>query len=465
MDVWRGNWVQSSPMKGFSRSGRGTVYLMAICLVAALGGLLFGFDTAVVSGTVGFFRAEFGLSAPMTGWAASSALLGCMLGAAAAGTLSDRFGRKRILLLSAIFFTASAVGCGMARTAGDLVIWRIVGGMGIGVASMISPLYIAEVAPPRVRGLLVSLQQFAIISGILGAYFSNSLILHLDLADSAKWRWMFAVGAFPALAFLALLLPVPESPRWLVKQGMADKAARILGRVAGTADTSLEISEIRNAIEHEGGSIRELFRPGLRRALWVGVVLAVLQQVTGINAILYYAPEIFKGAGAEAASAFNDTIWIGVFNLIFTIVAMAAIDRVGRKPLLICGAAGMAASLLMLAMAFHSHTSGALLLTLILTYVSCFAASMGPVVWVIMSEIFPTRIRGRAMSLATVSLWAGCYIVSQTFPMFIEATGAATAFVIYAVFCIVTIVFVAFAVPETRGRSLEDIERSWQARR
>ncbi|HPA20839.1 MAG TPA: sugar porter family MFS transporter [Verrucomicrobiae bacterium] len=445
-----------------TRPRGGVVYLTAICLVAALGGLLFGFDTAVVSGAVGFFRAEFGLSPSMTGWTASSALLGCMLGASVAGALSDGIGRRRVLLISAILFTASAIGCGVAGTARDLVIWRIVGGMGIGIASMISPLYIAEVAPARVRGLLVSLQQFAIISGILGAYFSNTLILHTGLGDAAKWRWMFAVGAFPATAFFALLLPVPESPRWLLKQGLDDQAARVLARVSGGADPAAQIAEIRDAIAHEGGSLRELLHPGLRRALWVGVVLAVLQQVTGINAILYYAPEIFKGAGAAASRAFNDTIWIGIFNLLFTIVAMFTIDRLGRKPLLVGGAIGMGISLLVLASAFDARASGIWLLVVILAYVSCFAASLGPVVWVVMSEIFPTRIRGRAMSIATVSLWAGCYLVSQTFPMLIDAAGGATAFRTYAAFCAVAIAFVWLAVPETRGRSLEEIERAWQ---
>ncbi len=441
---------------------RGGLYLAAICLVAAIGGLLFGFDTAVVSGAVGFFRGEFALSPAMTGWAASSALVGCMLGAAVAGALSDRFGRKRILLLAAVFFTASAVGCGLARGAGDLVLWRIVGGMGIGVASMLSPLYIAEVSPPHLRGRLVSLQQFAIISGILAAYFSNTVILHTGLADAAKWRWMFAIGALPSAAFLALLLPVPESPRWLVKQGRIAEASAILARVAGGADPTPQIDAIRDAIAHEGASLRELLRPGLRRALLVGVVLAVLQQVTGINAILYYAPEIFKGAGAAASAAFNDTVWIGVFNLIFTIVAMLAIDRLGRKPLLLAGAAGMGLSLLLVASAFDARASGVGLLAVILAYVSCFAASLGPVVWVVMSEIFPTRIRGRAMSIATVTLWAACFLVSQTFPMLIDAAGGATAFRVYAAFCAATVLFVALAVPETRGKSLEDIERAWQ---
>ncbi|MCC6355669.1 MAG: sugar porter family MFS transporter [Verrucomicrobiae bacterium] len=451
----------ANPPPGARDPFRGNLYLAAICLVAAIGGLLFGFDTAVVSGAVGFFRAEFGLSASMTGWAASSALVGCMLGAAIAGALSDRFGRKRILLLSAIFFTASAIGCGLARDARDLVLWRIVGGMGIGVASMLSPLYIAEVAPPHLRGRLVSLQQFAIISGILAAYFSNAFILHTGLGDAAKWRWMFAVGAVPAAAFFALLLPVPESPRWLLKQGLAERAAAILARVSGGQDPSDQIAQIRDAIAHEGGSLRELLQPGLRLAMLVGVVLAVLQQVTGINAILYYAPEIFKGAGAAASSAFNDTVWIGVFNLLFTIVAMMSIDRIGRKPLLLSGAVGMGVSLLLLARAFDARASGPGLLVVILAYVSFFAASLGPVVWVVMSEIFPTRIRGRAMSLATVSLWAACFLVSQTFPVLIDAAGGATAFRIYAAFCAVTALFVALAVPETRGKSLEEIERTW----
>jgi len=437
------------------------VYLLVICLAAATGGLLFGFDTAVISGAVGFFSAEFGLSAAMKGWAASSALIGCMLGAMLAGASSDRYGRKKVLLLSAVLFATSAVWCGLARSVGELALARIVAGIGIGIASMLSPMYIAEVSPPRIRGRLVSLQQFAIISGILAAYFTNSQVLGLELTDAAKWRWMFAIGAFPAVVFFALLLLVPESPRWLIKQGYIDRAMAVLTRLSGRTEADRELEAVQASLAQEEGTLAELLRPGLRKALCIGIALAILQQVTGINAILYYAPEIFKSAGSGAASAFNDTVWIGIFNLLFTLVAILVIDRLGRKPLLLLGAAGMGVSLVLVGLAFQQKASGLWLLAVILAYVSSFAASLGPVVWVVMSEIYPTRIRGRAMSIATVLLWGSCYLVSQTFPMLNKSLGNAATFWAYASMCAVTIVFVALWVPETRGKTLEEIEHMW----
>lgn len=453
--------VERGNLNNMDKQQGSRAYLIVICLVAATGGLLFGFDTAVISGAVGMFGAEFDLSAAMKGWAASSALIGCMLGALTAGAASDRFGRKKLLLLAAVLFTGSSVWCGLAASVADLVRARIMSGIAIGIASMLSPMYIAEVSPPRLRGRLVSLQQFAIISGILAAYFSNALILGTSLAEAAQWRWMFAVGAFPAAVFLLLLLFVPESPRWLLKQGRLESARSVLTRVAGQAAAEAEIASIRAAIAEEGGRLAELFRPGLRKALLVGVGLAILQQVTGINAILYYAPEIFKSSGSAVGAAFNDTVWVGIFNMLFTFVAIALIDRLGRKPLLLLGAAGMGLSLVLVGLAFHYELSGPWLLALILCYVSSFAASLGPVVWVVMSEIYPTRIRGRAMSVATVTLWGACYLVSQTFLMMNEALGAPLTFWTYAVLCVVTIVFVAAWVPETRGKTLEEIERSW----
>lgn len=437
------------------------LYLVVICLVAALGGLLFGFDTAVISGTVGFFQAEFSLSAALKGWVASSALVGCFFGALAAGALSDRFGRKRVMLLSAVFFTVSAAWCGLSGTAVQLVLARLVGGLGIGIASLISPLYIAEVSPPQIRGRLVALQQLAIVLGILGAFSSNSLILHTELSDAAKWRWMLAVGAFPALAFLILIVPVPESPRWLCRQGLEDAARAVLARVAGSTAAEMELGQIREALALEGGSFSDLFKPGLRRALAVGVTLAVLTQVTGINAIMYYAPEIFKQAGAAAPAAYNDTVWIGLTNLVFTLISMAVVDRLGRKPLLLIGASCMGLALAGVGYAFHTGATGHALLLGVLVYVGSFAVSMGVVGWVVISEIYPTRTRGRAMAVATSAVWAACYLVSQTFPILVERIGSAATFWTYGAMCAVAIVFVARFVPETKGRSLEEIERSW----
>jgi MFS transporter, SP family, arabinose:H+ symporter len=439
----------------------GGAYILLISLVAAIGGLLFGFDTAVISGTIGFMKAEFNLSPTMEGWVASCTLIGCMMGAALAGVSSDRFGRKKVLLLSAVAFSATALICGVARNATDLVIGRMIGGVGIGVASMLSPMYIAEVAPARTRGRLVSLQQLAICTGILGAYFSNAFILKMDLTDAQKWRWMFGFGIFPAVVFLVLLLLVPESPRWLFKRGLVEKAKAILTRISNQREAEAEIEEIRSTTSIETAGLSGLLEPRLRPALVCGAILAIFQQITGINAVLYYAPEIFKAAGAESSRAFNDSVWIGVFFLVFTFVAIGVIDKIGRKPLIIAGTIAMGISLLVLALAFKMNMTGVPLLAVILIYVSSFAASQGPVVWVIMSEIFPNRIRGSAMSVATVLLWGACYVVSQTFPMLVDSAGSVLTFCIYAAMCALSVVLTLQFVPETKGRSLEEIEAQW----
>jgi MFS transporter, SP family, arabinose:H+ symporter len=438
-----------------------TSFVALISVAAATGGLLFGFDTAVISGSQKFFAAEFGLSDAMTGWVVGSTLIGCMFGAGGSGTLTDRFGRKIVLILSAILFFGSALGCGLARSATDLVIARVVGGLGIGIASMISPLYIAEVSPPATRGRLVALQQLAIVVGILIAFLSNTLFLHTQLSDPAKWRWMLAVGAFPSAAFFLLLLPIPESPRWLLKQGQRERASQILTRTAGL-NADAELAQIETAIAAEAGTVSELFRPGLRRALIVGVALAVLQQFAGINAIMYYAPRIFEKSGAVASSAFAQTILVGLINLIFTLIGMTLVDRAGRKALLVAGAIGMTVTLALVGAAFAAGYSGALLVIPILAFVACFAATTGIVTWVIISEIFPTRLRGRAMSMAIVALWAACYLVSQTFPMLLGTIGAAATFFSYSAMNVVTVCFVWLFVPETQGRTLETIESSWQ---
>ncbi len=436
------------------------LYLIVICLIAAIGGLLFGFDTAVISGTVGFFQAEFGLSAGWTGWVASSALVGCFFGALMAGALSDRFGRKKVLLLSATFFTVSAIWCGLAGTATNLVCGRLVGGLGIGIASLNSPLYIAEVSPPRIRGRLVALQQLAIVLGILAAFSTNTLVLHTALSDAAKWRGMFAIGVFPAALFLVLILPLPESPRWLTKQRLPEKARGILARLAGEQEADAEMAQITEALAHEGATIGDLLKPGLRQALIVGVTLMIFTQITGINAIMYYAPEVFKHAGSEAAVAFNDTVWVGLTNLVFTLLSMAFVDRLGRKMLLLIGVACMGVSLFLVGYAFHVQASGSGVLIAVLAYVASFAFSMGVVGWVLISEIYPTRTRGRAMAVATGAVWGACFLVSQTFPIFKEISLAGT-FWGYAVMCVVAVIFVWFWVPETKGRSLEEIEMSW----
>lgn len=445
---------------------RGSVaYVVLLSLVAALGGLLFGYDTAVVSGAIGFLQERFELDAWSKGFTASSALLGCILGAAAAGTMSDRFGRRSVLLLSAVLFTVSAIGSAVPRTLVEFNLARVLGGLGVGMASMLSPLYIAEVAPARIRGRLVSLNQFAIILGMLVVYFVNAGVA--GLGDNAwnverGWRWMFASETLPAGLFMILLLWVPESPRWLAKQGRSDRALRILTRIGGTQHAKYELDDIERAIGEESGSLQQLLLPGLRIPLVIGIGLAILQQITGINIILYYAPEIFKNAGLDAQSAIDDTVIVGAVNLLFTLVAIWVVDRVGRKPLLLLASAGMGLSLAMLGRAFvQEDFAGRAVLFWVLAYVASFAVAMGPVVWVVMSEIFPTRIRGRAMSVATVCLWVSCYGVSLLFPYMLD-TLAGKTFYLYAAMCVAALLFVAGFVPETKGRTLEEIERGWR---
>lgn len=440
-------------------------YVFMLTMVAAVGGLLFGYDTAVISGTIGFMTERFGLDAWAQGWAASSALVGCIWGAALAGTLSDRFGRKKTLLVSAVLFAVSALWSAIPYTVTELALARIVGGLGVGAASMLSPLYISEIAPPGIRGKLVSLNQLAIVSGMLVVYFVNLLIQ--SLGDNAwnvalGWRWMFGSETLPALLFFVLLLWVPESPRWLMKQGRDTEAFAILERVGGRASAEREAADIRATLELETGSIAQLFEPGVRIALVLGVALAVLQQVTGINAILYYGPEIFKSAGAGQYAAFAQTVAVGVVNVTFTFIAIFTVDRIGRRALLMLGSIGMGLFLLVAGWCFSQPaTPSLLLLAAILGYCASFSLSLGPVVWVVMSEIFPTRIRGRAMAIATVCLWCACFAVSQTVPILFDTLGRSGTLYGYALMCAAMLALVWRVLPETKGKTLEEIERSW----
>jgi SP family xylose:H+ symportor-like MFS transporter len=449
----------------------GLVYLGLVCFVATLGGLLFGYDTAVIAGAIGFLKQRFSLSPLELGWAASSALAGCVLGAAVAGTISDHLGRKKVLILSALLFIISAVGTAFPNSLAAFVVFRFLGGVGVGAASMSSPMYIAELSPARIRGRMVSLNQLAIVFGMLAVYFVNYFIAGLgDEAWNVRvgWRWMFASETLPAMALLVLLLLVPESPRWLTQQGREGEARTILTRINGDAQAQQELAAIEDAIAHESGSLRQVLLPGTRIVVVIGVALAVLQQVTGINVFLYYAPEIFKDiAGSQTDVALLQTVVVGVVNMAFTVIAIWTVDILGRKPLMIVGFTGMAVCLLFLGLAAYLGRTEAWVLIFILGYIASFALSVGPVTWVILSEIFPTRVRGRAMAIATVCLWTANLAVSQTFPMldkndFLIATfHHAFPFWLYASLCVVAIFFVAGFVPETKGKTLEEIERWW----
>lgn len=450
----------------------GSIYfVIRVTLVAALGGLLFGYDTAVISGAIGFLQSHFDLTPVMKGWAASSALVGCVVGVLIAGFMSDKIGRKKTLIFSAVMFLISAVGSAVPRTLMTFVIYRIIGGVGVGAASMTSPMYIAEITPARIRGRMVSLNQFAIIFGMLAVYFVNFFIEgagELQWNVDYGWRWMFGSESLPALALLLTLFFIPESPRWLFENNRKDKALQILTRVDGPENARIEIQKLEKVINLESGSLKELFSRSFRPVLIIGVFLAVFQQITGINVFLYYAPEIFKSiAGSSMDAALLQTILIGAVNLLFTVMAILLVDRVGRRPLMIIGSIGMCISLGALGVASWMNQTGAWLLFFMLGYIAAFALSVGPVVWVILSEIFPTRIRGRALGFATFCLWVSNFIVSQTFPMMdgnpwlVKTFGHGFPFLLYAFFCIVLAIFVVFKVPETKGKTLEEIEEIW----
>jgi len=461
----------NEPVAGRPAEHQGWTYLGLICFVATLGGLLFGYDTAVIAGAIGFLRERFALTPLEEGWAAASALAGCVLGAALAGTISDHLGRRRMLMIAAVLFLVSAVGTAVPPTLFWFDLFRLLGGIGVGAASMCSPMYIAEISPARIRGRMVSLNQLAIVFGMLAVYFVNYHIASLgDQAWNVQtgWRWMFGSEAIPALALLFLLLLVPESPRWLTQQGRHAEAVDVLTRINGPAQAEREMAEIELAIASESSSLKQLLLPGMRLALALGVVLAVLQQVTGINVFLYFAPEIFKNmSGAESGAALLQTIVVGAVNMLFTVVAIWTVDRWGRKPLMILGFSGMGICLLFLGLAAYLQRTDTWVLVFMLGYIASFALSVGPVTWVILSEIFPTRIRGRAMAIATICLWTANLAVSQTFPMLdknewlVAKFRHAFPFWLYGAFCVVAIVVVIGWVPETKGRTLEEIEKTW----
>lgn len=442
-------------------------YVTLVSIVAALGGLLFGFDTAVVSGAIGFMQEKFGLNEFQVGWAVSSLIVGCIIGAATTGVLADKFGRKKVLIAAALLFIIGTAGSAIPATFSGYIIFRIIGGIGIGFTSTLCPLYIAEIAPAKYRGRLVAMNQLAVVTGIFIVYFINMGIT--GLGDHAwgvenAWRWMFGVGVVPGILFLALLLIVPESPRWLITQGRAEESLPILVKIHGEELARQEVLDIKESFKQKKGSLRDLFKPGLRLALIIGVMLAVLQQVTGINAVMYYAPEIFKETGAGTNAALIQTILIGFINFLFTILSLWLIDKVGRKALLLVGSSLMTLCLFVIGLAFQTgNSSGMLILISLLVYVAAFAISLGPVVWVIMSEIFPNHIRGKATAIASMMLWAADYVVSQSFPPLLASAGPSITFWIFGIMALFTFFFTWRVVPETKGKSLEQIEDMWSS--
>jgi len=453
-------------------------YVWLISVTAAFGGLLFGWDWIVIGGAKPFFERYFHIqnNASLSGWANSCALIGCLFGALLAGALSDRFGRKRLLIAAAILFTATSIGNGLAQTFGMFISWRMMGGVAIGLASSLSPMYISEVAPAHMRGRLVSINQLTLVVGELLAQLINWWLVR-DLPVGASdtfiatswfgqvgWRWMFAVTAIPSLVFMFGMLLVPESPRWLVQNGRAEQARRILQRIGGGAHADAQLADIEAALvraERQRIEFSELLEPRMRRVLVLGVVLAVLQQWCGINVIFNYAEEIFKSAGYDISNLLKNIIWTGSVNLVFTLVALGIVDRSGRRPLMLFGSFGLAAVFIMLGACYYLRVTGVPMLLLVLCAIACYAVSLAPITWVILAEVFPNRIRGAALSLAVMALWISCFILTFTFPILNASLGASGTFWLYAVICLMGGVFVMKKLPETRGQTLEEIERNF----
>lgn len=434
--------------------------------VTAIGGFLFGYDTAVINGANSYLKAHMELSPTQEGLAGASAILGCIPGAMFAGFLSDRFGRRKMLFLCALLFAVSGLLSAVPRTFDEFLVARFIGGLGIGASSMICPVYIAEIAPEKWRGRLGTLFQLGIVMGIFITLFINKLIQGMgnETWNTAYgWRWMLGMEVVPAVAFLGLLFFVPESPRWLAQKGREDEAHDILTKVDGAEHADSEMAAIREAALHEEGRFSELFSGPFRKPLIFAVVLMACSQFCGINAIMYYSTKIFVTAGGSSANAFNSSVWIGLINLLFTFVAIAFVDRTGRRPLLLIGTAVQTISLGLVGWMFHTNTSGLPLLLCVIGFIGAFSMAMGPIGWLFCSEVFPNKIRGRAMSIAAFTVWVSCYIVAQTFPMMNDnpAIGPALTFWIYGGVSLFSFFFVLALIPETMGRTLEQIETLW----
>jgi sugar porter (SP) family MFS transporter len=449
-------------------------YVWLISITAALGGLLFGYDWVVIGGAKPFFERFFNLTeAALRGWANSSALVGCLFGALVAGWLSDKFGRKRLLIFAAFLFTITSVGIGFSQDFQVFIIWRIFGGSAIGLASALSPMYIAEVAPAHMRGKLVSINQLTIVIGILAAQLINYLIaeeipegLTEEMISASwntriGWRWMFGATAIPSIIFLISVFFIPESPRWLVKNGKNKKARRILSKIGGEAYAFKAVAEVEETLINDKKKVdlRELLEPKMKKVLFIGIVLAVFQQWCGINIIFNYAEEIFGQAGYNISDTLVNIAWTGSINLIFTLIAIAFVDKRGRRFLMLFGSAGLAVIYIGIGFGYFINLSGLPMLLMVLAGIGTYAMSLAPITWVVISEIFPNRIRGSAVSVAVASLWTASFILTFTFPILNSMLGAAKTFWIYALICISGFIFIKSKLPETKGKTLEQIEK------
>lgn len=437
------------------------IYLLFICLVAAAGGFLFGFDTSVISGAIEFIASSevFHLNAIEKGWTVSCILIGCMAGCIFTGPLSQKYGRKIVLIFTALVFLISSLGCALAGNHVEFIIYRVIAGVAVGAASMLSPMYIAEVAPAGHRGKLGILNILAIFIGQSAAFFSNFFLR--DYGGVNNWRWMMGIMVIPSVILLLLLFFIPESPRWLVEKRKNRSAYLTLARISNKEMAMRELKDIERSIHTGKEKLSELFKGKMFKLLLIGIALAVLQQVTGINVIMYYAPSIFKSAGFGTDSALLQTAIMGLVNLTFAVTAMFFVDRVGRKPLMIIGSIGTGISLLLLAITFiTNHFQGYFVLFCIMGYLAFFGFSIGPVVWVLISEIFPNRLRSHAVAISFFFLWLADFMVSLTFP-FLLSNLKGYSFLIYSFLCFVCLLFVIKFIKETKGRTLEQIEKEF----
>lgn len=447
-------------------------YLLLITFVSAMGGLLFGYDWVVVGGAKPFYEVFFDItdSPYMQGWVMGSAILGCLIGVMVSGSLSDRYGRKPLMIIASLVFIVAAIGTGISDTLPWFIAYRILGGIGIGIASNLSPMYIAEVSPASVRGKFVSLNQLTVVIGILSAQLVNWLIAEPinpgeDILNSWNgqigWRWMFWAGGVPAILFFIMIFIVPESPKWLGTQLKFDKSEKILTRIGGIEYAQSEVSSLRASLSEvtEMADFRLLFKGKMPKILLIGVVIAAFQQWCGINVIFNYAQEIFSAAGYGVSDILFNIVITGVTNVIFTIVGMYTVDKLGRRSLLLFGAIGLTCIYAILGACYYFHISGMAVLVLVMLAIGCYAMTLAPITWVVISEIFPTRIRGMAMAVSTFSLWTACFVLTYTFPLLNSGLGAYGTFWLYGIICLLGFVFVKKNLPETKGKSLEEIEK------
>jgi len=450
-------------------------FLLGISLISAMGGLLFGYDWVVIGGAKPFYEPFFGISGnpAMQGWAMSCALLGCLAGAVLSGWLSDRFGRKRLLILSAALFIIASIGTGKAGSFSSFIFFRVLGGVGIGLASNLSPMYIAEVTPGKVRGTFVSINQLTIVIGILAAQLINWRIARPVPPESSVsdilaswngqtgWRWMFYVCTIPAGLFFILTWFVPESPRWLAKKPENhEKVLKILSKIGGEMYATEELGSIKESVNEkkDKAGLKMHKEKSISKVLLIGVIIAIFQQWCGINVIFNYAQEIFSNAGYSVSDILFNIVITGSVNLIFTFVGMFTVDRLGRKALMLIGAGGLAIIFAIVGSLYFFHIQGISLLIMVVAAIACYAMTLAPVTWVILSEIFPNRIRGFAMSVATFALWAACFVLTYTFPLLNHALKASGTFWLYGLICVLGFMFILKRLPETKGRTLEEIE-------